>query len=427
VTANGKQENLKMVLNPNQVKSRQPGVHADGRGLYLIVRGNDEKPERIWAFRFTGLDGKRALMEFASASDMSLSDARVQASQYRLALKKDGIDPRHKKQLAARGGMRFKEYADKTYPGWCVGKHVNEPKNWARSLRDVPSLHDMKLHEIDSTHVVAALKPIWWEKPIAANRTRERLERLFDAAKVEKLRSGENPAAWRGNLKFVLPSARKLNKKQHHASVPYAKAPALMSALRYEAGNSARCVEVGLLTATRSQEIRWMEWDELDFNKKTWLIPGWKMKIKGEAAEGKPHLVPLSDQAIEIILAQPRVGKYVFPSDAKQVEGHQTFLANALTGCIARTGIRSTMHGLRTTFRNWGADSREHNFRREVLEFCLSHRLGDEAELSYWTSEMLDRRREVMEAWANYIKPKNKAKDKAKPKGDNKPALTLVA
>jgi hypothetical protein len=105
---------------------------------------------------------------------------------------------------------------------------------------------------------------------------------------------------------------------------------------------------------------------------------------------------------------------------------HKPFLANALTGCIARTGFRSTMHGLRTTFRNWGADSKGHNFRREVLEFCLSHRVGDEAELSYWTSEMLDRRREVMEAWANYIKPKADTIAGAKPKA-KKPSMRLVA
>jgi integrase len=418
-----------MPLNSNQVKSLQPGVYADKGGLYLIVR---DSGERIWQFRFTGLDGKRAAMEFAKVGDrdegdrMTLSTARETALGYKIALKREGTDPRVKKKLETKGGTTFKEYADKTYPGWCVGKSDDEPRQWMRSIRDVPSLHAMKLHEIDNTHIIAALKPIWWEKPITADRTRQRIEKLLDAAKVEKLRTGENPAAWRGNLKFVLPSARKLNKKKGHASVPYAKAPALMNALRYETGNSARCVEVGILTCTRSQEIRWMEWTELDFDKKTWLIPGSKMKIKGETADGRPHLVPLTDQAIAIIQSMPRVGKYVFPSDAKQVEGHEPFLANALTGCIARTGIRSTMHGLRTTFRNWGADSREHNFRREVLEFCLSHRVGDEAELSYWTSEMLDRRREVMEAWANYIKPKADTKAGAKPKA-KKPSLRLVA
>jgi len=413
-----------MPLNSNQVKSKQPGAYADGGGLYLVVRDGGD---RAWAFRFTAPDGKRGQMEFAKVGDkegeLTLSEARDQARQYRLALKKDGVDPRHKKQIEAKGGTTFKEYAEEKYPGWCVGKHKDEPKSWARSIRDVPSLHDLKLHEIDSPHVIEALKPIWWEKPITANRTRERIEKLLDAAKVEKLRAGENPATWRRNLKLVLPSARKLNKKKKkgkkgHASVPYAKAPALMVALRYDAGIVARCVETAILTVARSQEIRLMEWDEIDFDKKRWRCPAEKMKIKGED-EPKDHLVLLSDQAVEIIKSMPRTGRYVFPSD--HADEHQPFLPNALTNCIKRAGFDGTMHGMRSTFRNWGADSKEHNFRREVLEFCLSHRVGDEAELSYWDSDMIDRRREALQAWADFIKPRKGSS------GKGKPSLKLVA
>ncbi|WP_172841972.1 tyrosine-type recombinase/integrase [Bradyrhizobium lablabi] len=399
-----------MPLNSTQVKTKQPGTHADGGGLYLVVR---ESGERVWAFRFTAPDGKRATMEFAGVGDkegqLGLTEARDQARAYRLALKKNGIDPRHKKKIDAKGGKSFKEYWGEKAPGWCVGKHRDELKSWERSLRDIPILHDLKLHEIDTPQVIEALKGIWWEKPITANRTRERIEKVLDAAKVEKYRAGENPAAWRGNLKLVLPSARKLNKKRGHASVPYAKAPALMVELHNDPGRVARCVEVGILTVTRSQEIRLMEWDEINFDKKTWLIPADKMKIKGDGEEKpKDHLVPLTDQAIAIIKSMPRLGRYVFPSD-HAIE-HQPFFPNALTNCIKRAGFAFTMHGMRTTFRNWGADSKEHNFRREVLEFCLSHRVGDEAELSYWDSDMIDRRRVVMEAWSRFMKPNVKLK-----------------
>lgn len=395
-----------MALNSSQVKSKQPGVHADGGGLYLIVRPTGV---RLWAFRFTDHDGKRAQMNFGIVGDkpgeMTLTAARDQAREYRLAFKKDGIDPRHSKQHALKGDKTLSEYWKEKSADWLRDRSPDDDavKQWDRSLRDLPSLHALRLHEIESTHVVKALKAIWWEKPISANRTRERLEKVLSAAKVEKFRTGENPAAWRDNLKHLLPSARKLNKKKGHASVQYEKAPALMAALAYDGAKVARCVEVGILTCTRSQEIRWMEWTELDLvRKKTWLIPGEKMKIKGEG-DGKPHLVPLTDQAIAIIQSMPKVGRYVFPSD-HAIE-HQPFFAQALVGAIKRAGFNATMHGMRTTFRNWGADSRMHNFRREVLEFCLSHRVGDEAELSYWTSEMLDRRREVLEAWADYIRP----------------------
>jgi len=113
-----------------------------------------------------------------------------------------------------------------------------------------------------------------------------------------KLRTGENPAAWRGNLKHLLPSPRKLHRKKGHRSAPYTKMPQMMTGLRYDGGVAARCVEIGILNVARSQEIRLMEWDELNFEAMTWMVPAEKMKIKGEL-EPKPHLVPLSNQAIE--------------------------------------------------------------------------------------------------------------------------------
>lgn len=357
---------------------------------------------RIWAFRFTAPDGRRASMDFAKLEDLSLTKAREQARDYKLALKKDGIDPRHRKALATKGSTTFKEYAESKYPGWCVGLSAEETNQWVRAIGDLPSLHKLKLYEIDVPHIIDALKPIWWKKPVTADRTRQKIEKLLDAAKVEKLRVGDNPAAWRGNLKLVLPSARKLNKKKGHPSIPYSKAPALMTALRYDGAPVARCVEVGILTVARSQEIRLMEWSEIDFAKKTWLCPAEKMKVKG-GDKPKDHLVPLSDAAIAIIRGMKKAGCYVFPSD--HVAAHQPFRANALTNCIKRAGFEATMHGMRSTFRNWGGDEVARNFRREVLEHCLSHRIGDEAEKSYWTADMVARRRVVLDAWATFLAP----------------------
>lgn len=410
----------KALLNPAKLKSLPCGHHSDGHGLFLSVVERGGAVERIWAFRFTDLEGKRQRMEFARLGDrdsdlkdvLCLSGARQRVREFKVDLK-DGVDPRVKKRLDTKGSITFKAFADSQYPDWCKGKSAEEEKQWERSIADMHHLHDMKVHEIETENVLTALKTIWTKKPITADRTRQRLERLFDAAKAIKLRTGENPASWRGNLKHLLPSPRKLNrakrggKPKGHASVPYAKAPALMTELSYDTGTSARCTEVGILTVTRSKEVRLMEWEEIDFDRKQWLIPGEKMKIKGED-QPKPHLVPLSDQCIEIIKSMPRVGRYVFPSD--KVEEHQPFFANALANCIKRAGFNATMHGMRSTFRNWGADAVEHNFRREVLEFCLSHRVGDEAELSYWNSEMIGRRRVALQAWADYVKPRGKAK-----------------
>jgi integrase len=132
----------------------------------------------------------------------------------------------------------------------------------------VPSLHNLQLHAITTDDVFKALKPLWDEKPVTASRIRQRVERVLDAAKALKLRSGENAAAWRGNLKVLLPSVRKASKKKPHASISYGKAAAVMTALSCDAGNSARCIEVGVLTVARSQEIRLMEWTEIDFDRK---------------------------------------------------------------------------------------------------------------------------------------------------------------
>jgi integrase-like protein/Arm domain-containing DNA-binding protein len=393
-------------LNATQVKTKKPGAHADGGGLYLHVR---EGGERIWAFRFTARDGKRAVMEFAAVGQLTLSEARDQARAYRLALKRDGVDPRHKKRIDAKGGMTFKAFADEQYPARCKGLSDEEEKQWKRSIDDVKSLHHLKLHEITTEDVLKALKPVWTVKPVTASRTRQRIERLLDAAKALRYREGENPAIWRGNLKHLLTSPRRLHKKRGHASVPWAKAPLLMVELHNDPGPVARCAEVGILTVARSQEIRLMEWTELDFEKKTWLCPAEKMKIKGDD-EPRSDVVPLSDQTVMIIKSVPRLGRYVFPSD--HASEHQPFRPNALTNCIKRAGFKATMHGMRTTFRNWGGESKEHNFRREVLEHCLSHRVGDESERSYWTGEMMERRREVLEAWSNYVRPKAKLKSR---------------
>ena len=399
-----------------EVKSLSPGAHNDGDGLYLIV---NDGGDRAWSFRFTAPDGKRAAMTFAKADDrdstigdiLSLKSARAKAREYAFDLKRHGIDPRHKKKIDISGGLTFKTFAEQQYPEWCKGLNPEEPKAWERALRDLTSLHDLKLHEIETSHVLAALKPIWAVKPVTASRTRQRIERVLDAAKALKYRTGDNPAMWRGNLKHLLASPRKLHRKKGHPSLPYSKMPLLMQGLALDPAIVARCVEVGILTVARSQEIRLMEWTELDLEKKQWLCPAEKMKIKaGEDNKPRDHLVPLSDQAIAIIKQMPRAGRFVFPSDHNDV--HAPFRPNALTGCIKRDGFEATMHGMRTSFRNWAGEDVEHEFRREVIEHCLAHREGDETEKSYWTGEMIERRRRVLQAWADYVKPKTKAKPK---------------
>lgn len=405
-----------MKLNPKQINSLPEGSHADGGGLCLIVTDDS----RDYCFRFTAPDGQRTKMKIAAASDITLSEAREKALAYRLLLR-DGIDPRAKKRLDATGSKTFRKFAEENIANWSQGLHEDEPNAWRRALDAVPTLHDMQLHEITSDHVLAALKPIWAVKPNKGSRIRQRLEKVFGAAKALKLRTGDNPAMWRDNLKHLLVSPRKAHNKKPHRSLPYQQLPKLMVALRFDVATSARCVELGILCCLRSQEVRFAEWTEFDFDNKTWRIPGRKMKIKKDKdGNWLDHVVPLSDEATALVQSMPHKGRYVFASD--QSEEHAPYRPNALTGVIARTGYKCTMHGMRSTFRNWAGEDVKGNWHRDVIEFCIAHRIGDAAEHAYWTAEMIERRRALMEAWAKYA-----YSDRGEPPARKKPDLKLVA
>ena len=182
--------------------------------------------------------------------------------------------------------------------------------------REVPTLHDLKLHEINTPHISERSDADLVTEADHGQPHTPAHRKVLDAAKAENYDREIIRRVGAATSALLLTSARKLNKKRGHASVPYAKAPALMAELHNDASRVARCVEVGILTVTRSQEIRLMEWTEIDFEQRTWLVPGEKMKIK-EDGEHRPkdHLVPLTEQALDIIKSMPRYGRYVFPSD----------------------------------------------------------------------------------------------------------------
>jgi integrase len=398
-----------MATDFQQLNDLKPGaMRSLGRGLYAVVARRDGHRTRLYAFRFTSPEGERALMEFNDITVRQFNQdneerARERVSECKIMLRRDE-DPRAPKRLAKIASRTLGEFIEEHKETWSAGMSKEETPAWNRLLKALPTLCSMPLHKIATEDVLKELKPIWMVKANKGHRLRQRLVKVFDAAKALKFRAGDNPAEWRANLKALLPSHRKLQPKKPHKSAPYKDIPTIVRKLRDDLSTSALVVEFGILTCTRSQEVRLAQWNHFNFETSTWRIPGEIMKIKmDEDGNWLDHLIPLSYQAIAILRSLPRRGRYVFPSD--QNEDHQPYLPNALTGAIRRTGFKVTMHGMRTSFRNWGADNEEHNFRREVLEFCLSHRVGDEAELSYWTSEMLERRRKVMNAWADFVKP----------------------
>jgi integrase len=221
--------------------------------------------------------------------------------------------------------------------------------------------------------VLQVLRPIWQDKPETASRVRGRVEAVLSAAKAEGLRTGENPALWRGHLDQLLPSKRKVRPVQHHAALPYAELPKFMASLAKDASDAARLLRFTILTACRYSEAAKMEQGEVSGN--VWRIPAHRMKA------GKAHEVPLTAAAMAC-LPVPRA------SDV------------SLANCIARqTSTPATTHGFRSTFRDWAGDAT--HFPREVIEAALAHTLG-KVEAAYRRSSALAKRRELMHAWAEY-------------------------
>jgi integrase len=404
-------------LNPKQITSLPVGAHSDGGGLYLMVEKNAAgEVVRKWSFRFTWGD-KRKVMDIGPVRDTTLAQARDRAGQLRQDISA-GRDPRAVKQAVRTrvdSEQTFLAFANSKIDSWCAGLNPREPAAWKLALASVPSLHGMRLDAIDTVHVEAALKPLWRPKsqggtPATAKVTRQRIEKVLSAAAAVGLRPrGFNPASWRGNLDQLLPKVSRVHQPAGHTSLDYSELPRLMTALRYDTDLVARAIELVILTACRSQEVRLMQWSEVNLDKAVWNIPADHMKLN------KAHRVPLSPQAVALLKGLPRTSPLVFPQDKAKRLGPSPMWSATLRNKLHASGFAVTLHGMRTSFRNWCGESLEHNFRREMIEHCLAHREGDSSERAYWTAEALDRRREIMNAWADHVLPRKAGGEKKRP------------
>ena len=261
----------------------------------------------------------------------------------------------------------------------------DDPRVYCQPLRAKP------VDAIETADVLTVLQPIWQTKPETASRVRGRIERILNAAKAKGYRSGENPAAWRGHLDNLLPKQSRLS-RGHHAAMPYAKLPAFVAQLRARDAMAARALEFTILTAARSGEVRGAVWSEIDLGAKVWTIPPERMKA------ARQHSVPLSARAIDILreVSRARNSDFVFPG---QLAG-KPLSALALERLLIRIGIEDTVHGFRSTFRDWCGE--ETHFARELAEHALAHAMGDKAEQSYRRGNALEKRRALMEAWSTF-------------------------
>jgi integrase len=284
-------------------------------------------------------------------------------------------------------------------PNWRSPKHRAQ---WEMTLREYARpLHDKPVNEITTEDVLAVLRPIWQRIPETANRVRGRIENVLDAAKVQGFRSGENPAAWRGHLKLVLPARKNLT-RGHHAAMPIDDLPDFMAALRARPAIAARCLEFGILTAARSSEALGARWDEIDLRTKVWTIPAFNPGTGRRMKSGREHRVPLSGRAVEILnVMEPlRAGNQIFPGQRRNQPLSPMVLEKVLCR-MNRSNV--TVHGFRSTFRDWAGNRT--NYARELAEHALAHAIGDRAEQAYRRDDALERRRPMMEAWAAFCEP----------------------
>ena len=255
------------------------------------------------------------------------------------------------------------------------------------------TLWPLAIDRIATEHVLATLQPIWLVKAETASRVRGRIERILDAARVKGLRSGENPAAWRGHLELLLPKQTQI-KVKHHPAMPLDQLPGFMADLASRPAVAARALEFTILTAARSGETRGMTWSEIDFDGQIWTVPAERMKA------GLDHQVPLSDAVMAILKSvvpsDPRPEKIVFPAPRG---GQMSDMAlSALLKRMGRTNV--TVHGFRSTFRDWAGEATD--FSREDAEMALAHTIASATERAYRRGRALEKRRAMMAAWATY-------------------------
>jgi integrase len=247
---------------------------------------------------------------------------------------------------------------------------------------------DVAVSAIDTPMISKFLTPIWEATPATADRTRNRVERVLDWAKAKGFRTGENPAAWKSNLKHM--QFEKPKGQKHHRALPYADVPPFMTKLRARNTMAARALELLILTAARTDEVRSAIWDEFKLEKRLWVVPAERMK------ESVVHTVPLSDAAMALLQSLPRTGSdYVFPGAGGGPLGEGAF-GETLTALKADTSA----HGLRTSFSTWVDE--ETDFDAATREHALSHSVGTKVAQAYARGEKLGKRKLLMQAWADY-------------------------
>ena len=375
-----------------------PGLRNDGFGLYLKTQASGSKS---WIFRYLSpVTRKKRDMGLGSYPVITLAQARQETLRLRLQLS-EGLDPIRVRDVERSNALKHCRFPD--FSSFAVDHHQaikgqwknkKHAQQWINTLKTYafPKIGTMQISDIDVNDILRVLEPIWSVKTETATRVRQRIEDVWNAAKLKGFVSGENPARWKGHLDLVLPAPSKIAPVKHHDAMPYRDLPRFFEQLRSQKSMAALALEFLILTASRSSEVRFAVWSEFDLENQIWVIPKKRMKA------GREHRVPLTDRCTEILRSLKKDHELVFTATPK----NKPLSDGAFRALLKRMGESSfTPHGFRSSFRDWAAECLEES--SEVIEMCLGHSVGTRTELAYKRTDLLAKRHRCMSCWSKYL------------------------
>lgn len=366
-------------------KIKEAGRYADGNGLYLVV---SEYGARYWQWRGTVL-GRRREIGIGSAFLISLADARTTAAEWRV-IARSGGDPAQVRDKDKRQAMTFENAARKVHREHIepTAKNPKHAKQWLGVLEAYafPHIGSRDVRTISQADVLAVLSPIWLSKAETARRCRQRMSVVFDWARTADFAEGVNPVE---GVERGLP--KQDGKAKHYAALPYAELPALMKSIEGVSGMGALALRFAILTAARGGEVRGARWNEIDFEARVWTVPAIRMKAK------KDHRVPLTQAALDLLALVPKTDDLIFAS----TKPGRPVSDMTLAAVLKRLGIDVTVHGFRSTFRDWAEEKT--SFPHEVKETALAHTIRNAVEAAYRRTDLFEKRIDLMAQWAAFV------------------------